>query len=121
MTGQIIFTAITGIVFLVAMFVIGCLIAFRTNPTPIPREAMFIFRVILAIAAAGFGTSLSGFIEIDGEVLGWQFRAAGSLAVFVAVYLVNPPSLVKKRKIPSPAGSGNWEDRHMGFRRSIRG
>ena len=101
MTGQAIAAFVTGVVFLAALFGIGSLLTFRTDQKPVPDEAMFIFRAILALAAAGFGTVLSGFLEIDGKVLAWQFRAAGSLAIFVAVYLVNPPVLIKKR-IPAP-------------------
>lgn len=101
MNGQTIAAFVTGVVFLIALLGIGCFLAFRTDQKPVPSEAMFIFRAVLALAAAGFGTVLSGFLEIGGQVLSWQFRAAGSLAIFVAVYLVNPPVLITKR-IPAP-------------------
>src|SRR5260370_36342021 len=101
MNAQTIAAFVTGVVFLIVLLGIGCCLAFRTDPKPVPNEAMFIFRAVLALAAAGFGTVLSGFLEINGKVLEWQFRAAGSLAIFIAVYLVNPPVLIKKR-IPTP-------------------
>jgi hypothetical protein len=101
MSAELIAAYVTGVVFLGALLWIGCFLAFRQSPNPVPPEAMLIFRVILAIAAAGFGTVLSGFLEINGSILSWQFRAAGSLAIFVAVYFLNPPELIKKR-IPRP-------------------
>src|SRR5258708_32392509 len=101
MTAEVIAAFVSGVVFLIVLLAIGCFLTFRTNPNPVPAEAMFIFRVILALAAAGFGTVLSGFLEVNGKALSWEFRAAGSLAIFVAVYMLNPPVLIKKR-IPSP-------------------
>jgi hypothetical protein len=101
MTGQAIAAFVTGVVFLTALLGIGCFLTFRTDEKPVPDEAMYIFRVILALAAAGFGTVLSGFLEINGKVLAWEFRAAGSLAIFLAIYFVNPPVRIKRR-IPVP-------------------
>ena len=101
MTAQMIAAYATGIVFLLLLLGIACFIAFRKKPEPVPKEAMFIFRVILALAAAGFATVLSGFFEIDGQIYSWKFRAAGSLAVFVALYWSNPPDILEKR-LPKP-------------------
>jgi hypothetical protein len=102
MTAHIIAAYVTGVVFLSGLLMIACYMAFRRNPAPIPREAMFLFRVILALAGAGFAVVLSGFIEIEGKVLLWQLKAGGSLAVFAIVYLMNPPDLLEKR-LPKPA------------------
>jgi small-conductance mechanosensitive channel len=101
MEAQIIAAYTTGVVFMLLLLGIACFIAFRKKPEPVPEEAMFIFRVILALAAAGFATVLSGFLEIDGKILEWKFRAAGSLAVFVAIYLTNPPDIIARR-LPKP-------------------
>ena len=101
MTAQMIAAYTTGIVFLLLLLGIACFLSFRRKPEPVPKEAMFIFRVILALAAAGFATVLSGFLEIDGKVFEWKFRAAGSLAIFVAIYLTNPPDIIERR-LPKP-------------------
>jgi len=101
MTAKTIASFVTGVVFLALLLGVGCFMAFRTDARPVPDQAMFIFRAILALAAAGFATVLLGFLEINGSVLGWQLRAAGSLAVFLLVYLINPPVLIKNQ-IPVP-------------------
>jgi hypothetical protein len=92
MSAESIAAFVTGVLFLTALLAIACFIAFRTSASPVPVLATFIFRVILAVAAAAFGTILTGFLEIDGKVMSWQFRAAGSLAIFVAIYMLNPPA-----------------------------
>lgn len=101
MNAQVVAALATGVGFLAALLVIGCYMAFRTNPSPIPHEAMFIFRVILALAAAGFAAVLPGFLEIEGKLLSISVRAAGSLAVFIAIYCVNPPERLGNR-LPKP-------------------
>src|SRR5882762_9700379 len=101
MDAQVIAALTTGVAFLVALLGIGCYMTFRTNPNPIPPEAMLIFRVVLALAAAGFAVVLPGFLQIEGQVLSFSVRAAGSLAVFLVVYRVNPPERLGK-KLPKP-------------------
>lgn len=104
MDNQMLFTAITGIVFLTLLLTIGLLIMLRKSSEPIPREATFIFRVILSIAAAALGTALTGFIEVTGEIPGWTIRSAGAFALFVMVFFLNPPELAQKRAPKSIAG-----------------
>jgi hypothetical protein len=101
MSIQVILAFITGIIFLCALLAIGCYMAFRNNQNPIPSEAMFIFRVILALAGAGFAVVLTGFLAVTGKTAFLSIRAGGSLAVFIAIYLSNPPSLIEKQ-LPKP-------------------
>ncbi len=101
MDAQVIAALATGVGFLIALLAIGCYMTFRTNPSPIPHEAMLIFRVVLALAAAGFAVVLPGFLQIEGQILSISIRAAGSLAVFLVVYRVNPPDRFGK-KLPKP-------------------
>ena len=49
-----------------------------------------VFRIVLALAAAGVAAMLPGFIEL--EVPGW-LRAGGALAVFAIVYFYSPAAL----------------------------
>jgi hypothetical protein len=83
-------TAISaGLVFLVALLAIA---AFVPNPTPFQE---FVFRVVLAIAAAAFGSTIPGLLEVDIGAGGkFAIRAAGALALFVTVFLVNPTRLL---------------------------
>lgn len=50
-----------------------------------------IFRTVLALAAAGIGAVIPGMLNINAKS-GTRFtiRAAGAMAVFVIVYLINP-------------------------------
>jgi hypothetical protein len=73
-----------GVIFLAVLM---CVAIFDRRPT---GTSMFIYRVILSLAAAGFGAVLPGLINIDIPFV----RAGGALALFVLVYRINPPALV---------------------------
>lgn len=68
---------------------------FLSNPT---ETQWFVFRVVLALAAAGVGAVLPGVINVPA---GRVIRAGGALALFVIVYWYNPPKLVSV-----PPGNG---------------
>ncbi len=58
---------------------------------PCPSSAQFfVFRLILALGAAGIGSILPGFINIDSGVA----KAGGALGLFALVYLLNPAMLI---------------------------
>src|SRR5437879_2552661 len=97
MNAEVITAVATGVAFLVALLAIGCYMAFRRDPSPVPPEAMLIFRVILALAASGFAAMLPGFLQIEGKLLSFTVRAAGTLAVFLVIYRINPPERFEKR------------------------
>jgi len=69
---------------------------------PVATEAMWIFRVVLALAAGGVGAVVPGMIDLQigstGKVL---IQAGGALALTVLVYLFNPPDQVAKLKTPA--------------------
>lgn len=80
---------IFGVIFIIALIILA--IAF-----PQPTSFQYtVFRIVLALAAAGAAAMFPGFIEV--AVPGW-LRAGGALAVFVIVFFYNPASLVA----PSP-------------------
>jgi hypothetical protein len=56
-----------------------------------------IFRVVLALAAGAFGALIPGFIEVSFR--NW-LRAGGAMALFVIVYMINPPALIAESAIP---------------------
>lgn len=92
----------TGISFLVVMLAIACILTFRKNASPVPREAMFVFRVVVALAGAAFGGALTGFLLVGWEYDSFYIHAGGGLAIFVLLYMKNPPQLVDTYKRPSP-------------------
>jgi hypothetical protein len=74
-----------GILFVVVM--LGIAIAIP-NPT---ATQWFVFRVVLALAAAGIGAVIPGLIVVNVSKI---VRAGGAIALFVLVYMLNPPQLV---------------------------
>jgi hypothetical protein len=75
-------------------FVIVLLILAIEFPKPTPFQ-LFVFRVVLALAASGVGGILSGFLTVAfGNAKKPWLQAGGGLAIFAIVYLVNPAQLV---------------------------
>lgn len=61
----------------------------------IDDRQFFILRMLAAVSAAGVAAMIPGFIDVDmGKGTKVAIRAGGALAVFVVVFLVNPPALV---------------------------
>lgn len=81
-----------GVLFVAVMLVIALAVP---NPTP---TQWFVFRVVLALAAAGIGAVIPGLIVVNVSNI---VRASGAIALFVLVYLWNPPQLVVQP--PTPA------------------
>lgn len=79
-----------GVVFVVALVVLSLYV-----PEPTPSQ-FFIFKVVLALAAAGIAAMMPGFVEIDIPKV---VRAGGTLAVFFIVLDRSPAELVVP---PSP-------------------
>jgi hypothetical protein len=82
---------IFGFIFICLMFFLPL---YLPNPTGFQE---FVYRVILALAAAGIGAVLPGFIEIKYKNF---IRAGGALAIFVLVYFWNPGSISEKKVDP---------------------
>lgn len=75
-----------GILFVLALLVLTIFV-------PSPTDAQFfIFRVVLALAAAGIGAIIPGLIEVSVST---SVRAGGAIALFVLVYLFNPPGVLR--------------------------
>lgn len=74
-----------GVIFVVVMLGIAI---FDRNPPP---HSIFIYRVILALAAAGVGAVLPGLIDVN---IGAAVRAGGAAAFFVIIYFLKPANLV---------------------------
>lgn len=63
----------------------------RPNPTPFQLWA---FRVVMSLGAACLGSILPGFVELDGKLGELVIRAGGAIALFLLLYLVNPPKSI---------------------------
>lgn len=96
MTPQLIAAFVFGCVFVIVLLVIALAI-----PEPTAQQ-MFIFRVVLALAAAGVGAVIPGFLDINGKIWEISLRATGALALFVLIYRINPPGLAAKSALPKP-------------------
>lgn len=57
---------------------------------------IFVFRTVLALAAAGVAAVIPGMLNLQ---IGTWLTATGAIAVFAIVFLVNPPALVSQTKV----------------------
>lgn len=73
-----------GVVFVCVLLAVAI---FISNPTPFQ---IFVFRVVLALAAGGLGAVIPGLIQVKGPFV----RAGGAIALFVIVFWFNPPQLL---------------------------
>jgi len=74
-----------GVVFVVALLVLAVVF-----PEPSPFQYT-VFRIVLALAAAGIAAFIPGFLEVE---VGSVVKAGGAIAVFVVVYFFSPAGLV---------------------------
>ena len=84
---------IVGVVIsLVLMFVV----MFFAYATPNPSVFQtFIFRGIFALAAALIAAIIPGFLSVETRWKSLKLRATGASAIFVIIWLVNPPMLMQ--------------------------
>lgn len=75
---------ICGVVFVAAILVIAL---FISEPTQFQYT---VFRIVLALAAAGFVSMTPGFIEAK---VGNAVKAGGALAVFLVVFFYAPAAM----------------------------
>lgn len=73
-----------GVIFVSVLLVLNVLI-------PDPNQTQYeTFKIILALAAAGIGGILTGFIQIKGVFGKLALRAGGALALFLVIYFFSP-------------------------------
>ena len=75
-----------GVVFVVVLLAMAL---FVPNPTEFQYT---VFRIVLALAAAGVAAMIPGFLEVT--VSTW-LRAGGAMAIFAVVYFYAPAALTK--------------------------
>jgi hypothetical protein len=83
------FAAIFGSMFVLLLFGTAILMIVRRGQ--VPTEAMWILRVILALAGGGLGAVMSGMLKVDINLPHLAIEATCGFAIFVLIYLVNPP------------------------------
>ena len=84
-----ILSLVLGVIFLLASGII-LLVVKPTNPT-----ALWLIRVVVSLGGGFLAAGLLGFIEIGGKVLDIVIEAGGGFAVFLVLYLLNPPKSFK--------------------------
>ena len=85
---EIIF-GVTGLLMLLS----AVLIAFK-KPAPTIFQ-FWVFRVYLSLGVAFIGTIMPGFVDLGGRIGELAIRAGGAIALFLIVYLISPPKIVK--------------------------
>ncbi|MBU1055792.1 MAG: hypothetical protein KKC46_18490 [Proteobacteria bacterium] len=88
-------SVVSGLAFLVILLIIA---VFIPHPTDFQ---IFIFRIIIALAAAAFGATIPGFLKVDLPVgKKGLIAAGGAVAFFVLIYFMNPPKLISDTPPP---------------------
>lgn len=62
-------------------------------PSPTPTQ-FFIFRGVFAISLAAIAAIIPGLLNVESRFQKFSIRATGAIAVFVIVWMLNPPALV---------------------------
>ncbi|REJ87027.1 MAG: hypothetical protein DWQ34_19095 [Planctomycetota bacterium] len=89
MDAFVIVSMIIGAVFIAAGLVVTLVNA------DISDRAFWIVRVMVSLGAALLAAGILGEIEVSGDVLGLTVKAGGPIAVFVIIYLLNPPKTIE--------------------------
>lgn len=93
----LIVSVVSALVFIVAVLAIAI---FIPHPTTFQ---IFVFRIVLALAAAAFGATIPGLLNIRLSLPAKSFiQAGGAIGLFTLVFLINPPLLVAPDPIPPP-------------------
>ncbi len=98
------------------LFVVVILVLVVVVGTPTEAQ-MWVFRVVMALAAGAVGVALTGFLEIQGTLAGLSVRAGGALALFIFVYKINPAKLATREPAiiggPGPVQTGDEKARNL--------
>ncbi len=85
---QLITGLVVGVLF---ALVILCATIFIPSPTP---TQFFIFRGVFAIAMASIAAIIPGLLNVESRFQKLSIKATGAIAVFIVVFLINPPALI---------------------------
>jgi len=93
---MLVYAAVSGTLFLLLLLALIIALVFTPPKKDVPGQVYQLIRMILALAAGAFGAAIPGFFALKGTASNISISAGGALAVFVMVYLVNPPALIDK-------------------------
>jgi hypothetical protein len=83
---------VTGLAFgIVFSLIILSLAVFIPSPTP---TQFFVFRGSFATALAAIAAIIPGLLNVESRFQNFSVRASGAIAVFVLIWLLNPPALI---------------------------
>lgn len=85
---QLIIGLAIGILIAVTILV---LVVFIPNPTPVQ---FFVFRGLFSISLAAIAAIIPGLLHVESRFQKFSIRATGAIAVFILVWLINPPALI---------------------------
>lgn len=85
---QLIIGLVIGIIFALLILALSVLI-----PSPTPTQ-FFIFRGVFAISLAAIATIIPGLLNVESRFQKFSIKATGAIAVFIIVWLLNPPALL---------------------------
>lgn len=83
---------VTGLVIGV-LFALIILLSAIFIPSPTATQ-FFVFRGVFAISLAAIAAIIPGLLNVESRFQRFSIRATGATAVFVIVWLLNPPALV---------------------------
>ncbi|EXS34147.1 hypothetical protein [Acinetobacter sp. 826659] len=83
---------VTGLVVGV-LFALIILLSAIFIPSPTPTQ-FFVFRGVFAVSLAAIAAIIPGLLNVESRFHKFSIRATGAIAVFVIVWLLNPPALV---------------------------
>lgn len=75
------------------LFALIILISAIFIPSPTPTQ-FFIFRGVFAVSLAAIAAIIPGLLNVESRLQKFSVKATGGIAVFVLVWLINPPELV---------------------------
>ena len=81
---------ILGVVLIVVSLIVALII---------PKPSVFqfwVFRVIMGVGGACIGAIIPGFVEFTSQINEIALRAGGAIALFLVIYLINPPTYVRE-------------------------
>jgi hypothetical protein len=85
---QLITGIIIGVLFSLLILALAIII-----PSPTPTQ-FFIFRGMFAVSLSAIAAIIPGLLNIESRFHKMSIRATGAIAIFILVWLLNPPALL---------------------------
>ncbi|RJF37549.1 hypothetical protein [Pseudoalteromonas gelatinilytica] len=82
---------VTGLVIGV-LFALIILLSAIFIPSPTPTQ-FFVFRGVFAVSLAAIAAIIPGLLNVESRFQQFSIKATGAIAVFVIVWMLNPPAL----------------------------